>query len=73
MKITVPKSNFLGTDIYSLTIIFIGEHLPPLQLLSETLHAVAPMRTSIRALNTTLSPAFEIGFSTEILPSALIL
>ena len=57
MKITVPKSNFLGTDIYSLTIIFIGEYLPPLQLLSETLHAATPIRISISAFNTTLSPA----------------
>lgn len=71
--IIVPKNKFLGTDIYSPTIIFIEEHLPPLQSLSETLHVAIPICTSISAFNTTLSPAFERGFSTEILPSDLIL
>ena len=52
--------------------IFIGVHFLPLHLLSETLHAATPKVISRNAFSTILSPAFEIGSSTEILPSALI-
>jgi len=57
---------------YDSIMIFIGEHIPPLHLLSDTLQAATPRRTSISALKTTLSPGFERGDSTAILPSAFI-
>ncbi len=53
-------------------IIFIDVHFPLLQLLSETLQAAIPNRISISALNIILLPAFESGFSTDIVPSLSI-
>lgn len=49
--------SFTGFFITILT----GVHLPPLQSLSETLHAATASKASISALKTILSPALDLG------------
>lgn len=52
--------------------IFTGVHFPPLQSLSDTLHAATPRRKFIRAFKTIVSPGLERGRATVIEPSPLI-
>ena len=62
-----------GLTHYSLsTITWMDVHTPLLHGLSATLHAAIPTRTSISALKTILSPAFDKGGFTFIVPSSSI-
>ena len=49
----------LSPSLKSSIVIPIAVHLPPLQPLSDTLHAATAAITSVSALSTILSPAFD--------------
>ena len=67
---TIIDSNL--KNLLQSIVILTGEHLPLLHLLSDTLQAATLSVISNNAFITILSPALEIGVSTEILPLALI-